>query len=193
MAATCKTCGDPLCGMCTRFLDSGEYCEKCATVAEAQQYMQKRSTLEEKRGQESIRAGTDQIERQQQKEKEEDKDRKFIWGAVAVATLMLFSSMGLYAFPNLFTEEAVLAEQRAIMRLTECEQVFQAIGIMLSEGQLPEDNMRCPGTNIPNIITRQGDTIRVSHPNPGAYGMQAIYVTNSSHRVVLEGGRANGV
>lgn len=190
-AATCKSCGVDLCGLCTRFLDSGEYCEKCATVAEARQYMDSRSSMESRREQEVMRATSAQAEAQKGKEKERDKDRMYIWGGVGLATLMLFSSMGLYAFPNLFENDAVLAEQRYIMRLEECRQVFQAIGIILSEGQMPGDNLRCPGTSIPNVVTRQGNTVRVSHPNPGAYGLQALYVTSDSHRVVMEGGSSS--
>ena len=58
---------------------------------------------------------------------------------------------------------------------------------MLSEGETPDDSMSCPGTNIPNIVSRQGNRITVSHPNPRQFGLTELYVTSDSHRVVMEG------
>ncbi|MEQ8961558.1 MAG: hypothetical protein RLP02_27140 [Coleofasciculus sp. C2-GNP5-27] len=58
---------------------------------------------------------------------------------------------------------------------------------MLSEGQLPDSSLRCPGTNVPNIIRRDGNKITVLHPNPFQFGLSELSVTNDSHRVVMVG------
>lgn len=189
-AATCKSCGVELCGTCARFLEYGEYCEKCAVVAEADAYLRKRNRSQEVHQAEVAQATAARDAEVKSRNKSQDRDRLFIWSGVGGASLMLFAAMGLYAFPDLLIDDVVLAAQQDQVRLEECRQVFQAIGIMLSEGQLPEDNMRCPGSTIPNIVSRDGSLVRVSHPNPGQFGLQALYVTNESHRVVMEEGQS---
>jgi hypothetical protein len=111
----------------------------------------------------------------------------YIKGGIGLALLMLFVSIGLYAYPDLRKSDVQLAQEQAVILLEECRQVFQAIGIRLSEGEIPDSTMSCPGTNIPNIILRQGNKITVSHPNPRQFGLVELYVTSDSHRVVMEG------
>lgn len=100
---------------------------------------------------------------------------------------MIFVSLGLYAYPDLTKSDVQLVREQAITNLEACREVFQGIGIMLSEGEIPESTMGCPGTTIPNIISRAGNRITVSHPNPRQFGLTGLYVTNDSHRVVMEG------
>ena len=185
-AAVCKHCGLDMCGMCTKYLDDGEYCEKCAVVAEADAYMKSRSRSVEHReaqtSRQSIREADPEAEALQ---KSHDKDRIYIWGGIGGATLMLFVSMGIYAFPNLLADSEVLAAQEAALELEACRLVFEEIGYMLSNGNMPDASMRCDGTNVPNVISRGADGVRVSHPNPAQLGLEAMYVTSNSHEVVM--------
>lgn len=185
VAATCKKCKAELCGICTRFLDSGEYCEKCASVAEADAYLESRDRNQHAREMESAQITTSRIDEEEARLKSRNKDGIYIKGGAFMGCLMLIASIGLYAFPDLLKSDALLAQEQGIMDLTECRQVFQAIGIRLSEGEIPVETMSCPGTNIPNIILRRGSTITVSHPNPRQYGLEELYVTSDSHRVVM--------
>ena len=125
--------------------------------------------------------------KEEERGKARNKDGIFIYGGIGIASLMLCASLGLYAFPGLMKPEEQLAQEQSITRLEECREVFQAIGIMLSEGQIPDSTMSCPGTNVPNIVSRQGNRITVSHPNPRQFGLTELYVTNASHRVVMKG------
>lgn len=185
-AAVCKHCGVDLCGMCTKYLDSGEYCEKCSVVAEADAYMKSRSRTEEQRQAQVSRQAIHEVDPElEARQKSQDKDRVYIWGGIGGAAIMLFVSLGIYAFPNLLADSEVLAAQEAILELEECRLVFEEIGYMLSNGNMPDQSMRCPGTNVPNIISRTSEGVRVSHPNPGQYGLQAMYVTSGSHEVVM--------
>jgi hypothetical protein len=186
-AASCKKCNAELCGICTRFLDSGEYCEKCAAVAEADAYLKSRDRNEEARGVAAAQITTTRIDEEELRQKERSKDGIYVKGGAVIGCLMVIVSLGLYAYPNLTKSDEQLVQEQSIVRLEECRQVFEAIGIMLSEGQTPDGSMSCPGTNIPNIVSRQGNRITVSHPNPRQFGLTELYVTSDSHRVVMEG------
>jgi len=130
---------------------------------------------------------TVRTEEEEIREKNRNKDKLFVYVGVGLASVMLSASLALYAFPDLMKPEEQVAQEQSIMRLEECREVFQAIGIMLSEGQVPDSTMSCPGTNVPNIVSRQGNRITVSHPNPRQFGLTELYVTNASHRVVMKG------
>ncbi|GJM13397.1 MAG: hypothetical protein DHS20C12_18000 [Pseudohongiella sp.] len=185
-AATCKKCNSELCGICTRFLDSGEYCEKCAAIAEADSYKVSRASIEEARDLEMAKLTSARIDDEEIREKARGKDVFYVRAGGFVGVLMIFVSMGLYAYPNLMKSDEQITQEQAIISLEHCREIFQAIGIRLSEGEIPETTMSCPGTNIPNIITRRGNTVTVTHPNPRQFGLSAMYVTSNSHRVVME-------
>lgn len=187
VAATCKSCSAALCGICTKFLDSGEYCELCASLAEANSFRQARDRNEQERNVIMAQTVTARITEEEDRQKSRKKDGMYIRGGIGMACLMLFVSIGVYAYPDLRKSDTQLFHEQAIMLLAECREVFQAIGIMLSEGETPDNTLSCPGTNIPNIISRRGNTITVSHPNPRQFGLVELYVTSASHRVVMEG------
>ena len=185
--SSCKRCDAELCGICTRFLDSGEYCEKCASVAEAEAYLKSRNSNQETHKVEIAQITTVRIAEEEARQKLRDTDGKYVRGGIAIVCLMISMSIGLYAFPNFLKSDTQLAQEQSIMSLEECRQVFQSIGIMLSEGEIPDSSMSCPGSNIPNIVRREGNKVTISHPNPPQFGLVVLYVTNDSHRVVMVG------
>lgn len=185
--SSCKRCDAELCGICTRFLDSGEYCEKCASVAEAEAYLKSRNSNQETHKVEIAQITTVRIAEEEARQKLRDTDGKYVRGGIAIVCLMISISIGLYAFPNFLKSDTQLAQEQSIMSLEECRQVFQSIGIMLSEGEIPDSSMSCPGSNIPNIVRREGNKVTISHPNPPQFGLVELYVTNDSHRVVMVG------
>lgn len=185
--SSCKRCDAELCGICTRFLDSGEYCEKCASVAEAEAYLKSRNSNQETHKVEIAQITTVRIAEEEARQKLRDTDGKYVRGGIAIVCLMISMSIGLYAFPNFLKSDTQLAQEQSIMSLEECRQVFQSIGIMLSEGEIPDSSMSCPGSNIPNIVRREGNKVTISHPNPPQFGLVELYVTNDSHRVVMVG------
>lgn len=185
--SSCKRCDAELCGICTRFLDSGEYCEKCASVAEAEAYLKSRNSNQETHKVEIAQITTVRIAEEEARQKLRDTDGQYVRGGIAIVCLMISMSIGLYAFPNFLKSDTQLAQEQSIMSLEECRQVFQSIGIMLSEGEIPDSSMSCPGSNIPNIVRREGNKVTISHPNPPQFGLVELYVTNDSHRVVMVG------
>ncbi len=171
--------------MCTVFLDQGEYCEKCAEAVQSEAFVSKKSDSLNKPEPERARSEPDLPPTREEKRK--DADRIYIWAGVGGSTAMLFAAMVIYAFPNLFTDQAQVAVWAEEQRLEDCRLVFEEITYVLRSGGMPDESMRCAGTSAPNLVRRIGNVVRVDHPNPGQYGLSEIYVTNESHQVHLVG------
>lgn len=116
------------------------------------------------------------------------KDNGMLWLGFGVGSTMIFVSLALYAFPRMleFDAEAAAAFE-ASQALEACRLVFEEIGYLLEDGEALDPDLKCADTNVPNIVERRGQSVRVSHPNPGAYGLSAIYVSSETHEVVVEG------
>ena len=95
--------------------------------------------------------------------------------------------MAVYAFPNMLEDPVAREARLSEMAFENCRQIFEDIGWAMKGGGQPDPNMRCEGTVVPNIVSRSGNTIRVSHPNPAQFGLTALYVTSESHQVFYEG------
>lgn len=182
---TCSRCEKQLCGMCATFFDVGVYCEKCAKAVESERFVTAKSDLFKKG--DSRPSTMVEIPDTPKAKLRDNRDRGIIWLGVGGSASMIFFSLILYAYPSVFEFDAELAASRAkVQALEDCRLVFEEIGYMLSRGQLPDATVRCPESNVPNIVARSGDLVRVSHPNPAVHGLHAIYVTNKSHEVVME-------
>lgn len=169
--------------MCTRFLDEGEFCEKCADAVQSEAYVSKQSDTLNRPAQEAVRSEPD--EPAAPAEKKRDKDRVILWLGFGGSSAMIFASLLVYSFPMLFQDSATIAAMEADQAREDCRLVFEEISYVLAGGGLPDQSMTCPGTNVPNIISRDGDTVIVSHPDPSAHGLAEMYVTNSSHEVFV--------
>jgi hypothetical protein len=189
--ATCKLCGLGLCGMCTRFLDDGNYCEKCETALESEATVSKYSDqLNSPRDEVRSFTSTSEEFKEAFPTTSRDKDRGIIMLGVGGSFLMIFMSLAMYAFPNLFEfDSELLAQREAEQALEDCRLVFEEIGYLLEDGELPDASMTCSGTNTPNIVRRQGEIVSVYHPNPTLHGLTEMYVTSEDHEVILVRGQ----
>lgn len=183
----CSRCEKALCGMCANFFDVGVYCEKCARAVESERFVTAKADLFKKADSRPSTIVEIPDQPVAAARPRDTRDRGIIWLGVGGSASMIFFSLILYAYPSLFEFDAELIASRArVQALEDCRLVFEEIGYMLGRGQLPDASMRCPETAMPNIVTQSGDLVRVSHPNPAVHGLQAIYVTNNSHEVVME-------
>jgi len=108
--------------------------------------------------------------------------QRWRWLIFALLLGTVYVRLLIYTNPDLFSaDDEALVQQLAADELEVCRLVFEEIGMQLEEDQLPDANLRCNESYVPNIITRAGNSIRISHPNPGYHGFSEIYVTNSSH------------
>lgn len=182
---TCSRCEKELCGMCANFFDVGVYCEKCARAVESERFVMAKADLFKKG--ESRPSTMVETPPEPVRKPRDTRDRGIIWLGVGGSASMIFFSLILYAYPSMFEFDPDLAAARLkAQALEDCRLVFEEIGYMLSRNQIPDPALRCPESSLPNIVTRNGDLVRVSHPNPAAHGLREIYVTNQSHEVVLE-------
>jgi hypothetical protein len=173
--------------MCANFTDSGVYCESCVSAVETEDFVASQSKkLNKSEIDLVISKHAEDLEAEQAQNKR-GKDTVIIWSGVGGGIAMIFVSLLLYAYPMLFLDSEVAAAFEASQALEECRLVFEEIGYLLEEGEEPDPSLRCPGATVPNIVEREGSIVRVLHPNPGMYGLNAIYVSNESHEVVLEG------
>ncbi len=188
VAAVCKSCGVDLCGVCAQFLESGSYCEKCARVAEAQQHFSDEQERKERKQQAASKAALHEVDPELEAlERRRRSDKRYIWAGIIGSAIMLFGSMAVYAFPNMLEDPVAREARLSEMAFENCRQIFEDIGWAMKGGGQPDPNMRCEGTVVPNIVSRSGNTIRVSHPNPAQFGLTALYVTSESHQVFYEG------
>lgn len=175
--------------MCTVFLDQGEFCEKCAEAIQSEAYVSKQSDSLNRPEPEKLRSEPDQPPTAQ--EKQHDKDRVYIWLGIGTSAAMMCASMAIYAFPNLLEDPAVLAARAEEQRVEDCRLVFEEITYALQAGSGSVESMTCASSAGPNQVRRIGDVVRVDHPNPSAYGLSEIYVTNQSHQVFLVDGESS--
>lgn len=79
-SATCKKCNDELCGICTKYLDAGEYCERCASVVEADAYLKSRDRNQDAREMEMAQITSERIDVEEGREKSRSQDALYIKG-----------------------------------------------------------------------------------------------------------------
>lgn len=92
-------------------------------------------------------------------------------------TLQITGSLGTGAVLN--SVQIIEQEQKRIS-LESCVQKFWEIAEVLQNDGMPNDSHNCTGTNLPNVITRAGGDIIVSHPQPQLLGYSQIVVSKSN-------------
>lgn len=184
----CARCDLELCGMCANFLDSGVYCEKCVSAVETESFVAAQSNKLNKKQIDIVLSKHAEEKEAVRTGENKRKDNGVLWLGIGGGSAMIFVSLLLYAYPRLleFDAEAAAAFEAA-QALEQCRLVFEEIGYLLEDGEAIDPSLQCADSNTPNIVERRGQSIRVSHPNPAAYGLSAIYVSSETHEVVLEG------
>lgn len=90
--ANCKHCGVEMCGPCTQFLESGEYCEQCAKTVQAESFVAVKSLQIQKRIDELAQSSLSK-EPFEPPTKKRDRDRGIIVLAIGGSLAMLFFSL----------------------------------------------------------------------------------------------------
>ncbi len=178
--ARCERCEVEMCGKCTRFIDTGKYCERCTEAAAVESFINAKAQTD----------GTDTDALLNSVDgnlaaRRPDKDSVYIWGGVGGSALMICLSMLLYSFQSSFGLDFVSELRKQDLALENCRRVFENIGEVLQDGSLPDDSLRCTDSVGPNIVNVDGDFVRVAHPNPGIHGYSQIYVTSESNEVIF--------
>jgi hypothetical protein len=182
----CARCETPLCGTCANFTEAGVFCDACEGMQESEELVAARARQLNPQVDEMLAESTDSEDPNLTPSgKSRNKGESvFLYGA-GVLTLVLYAGMFLYSHPAFLDSSEEQARKLAAQALEDCVYLFQEIGEILEEGDMPDPSLRCDESNVPNIITRDGDTVRIAHPNPVVHGYSEIFVTSVSHEPTL--------
>lgn len=181
----CAKCAKHLCGFCARFTSTGVLCEACEKVNDTQRFVET----------ETRKHNRDDIERliEEAPPDSEAPEPESSVSARTVQVIIIFLCIAFVLarvyFLNLPFEEraepSAVAQEQRLSSLVQCLLVFRQIGEQLAAGVQVSPDLQCADSNVPNIVNRQGETVRISHPNPQIYGYQQFYVTNRNPEPVL--------
>lgn len=180
--ANCERCETPLCGMCSRFTDSGVYCERCLETLDREKFVAAQTEQLQKPGQ------VLQVDNEEDNlaESVRSKPNYQIIQAVVIACSLAFIFFRLNSNSGTEVVDSQTREvERQLNSLGQCMMVFQQIGQALQNARQADPLLRCAQPGTPNIITVEGDDIRVSHPNPEIFGYSELFVSSSNPTPVL--------
>ena len=172
-----------MCGKCTRFVDTGKFCESCTEAAAVESFINAKSQA--KADGADLGFGPSVEPHAAALERPADRDSVYIWGGIGGSVLMVCLSIALNTFHGLFAFDDVTTLRKQDLALENCRLVFEHIGNLLEQGEMPDDSLRCSDSVGPNLVSQDGDLVRVAHPNPGIHGYSQIYVTSDSGEVVF--------
>jgi len=184
--AACGKCGVSLCGVCARFADAGVYCEACENLQDSERFVENETRKLNQPAVQPIIPERDTVGASTpQKPGSSAQTRNIIIIAVCLC-IMAVRVYFVIADQRQPVSPQFLAQEQQMLALLDCLSVFRQIGEELAANRQPGSELRCDPSGPPNIVVREGDTVKISHPNPESYGYSAIYVTNASTDPVLE-------
>ena len=178
--AVCDRCAVDLCGLCGNFVDTIVLCERCNEIHESEKFVATQSeklerpkstlVMEDPAGEEFTPAT-----------RRKGSSKAIQWAVIVVAFCIISAQLYFYNSPPLVQQEpAALAREQQLNSLVQCMLVFREIGLVLQEGRMPSNNMRCADSAAANILRDEGGSIRFYHPNPQYYGYEEISVGDDS-------------
>ncbi len=178
-AEQCVSCKAPLCGMCCNFEEEGVYCDRCLAALESKRKLEAEVKRREEPRSEIV---YDDPESEESKQKSErNKDKVVVWGVIlAFATI---GAVQLYRYGNPSGVGLTAAEQarnQQLVSMVQCAGVYRQIGLLLAESRNVPADLLCMAQPAPHIVTRDGDLVKYSHPNPQVFGYTEISVTNAN-------------
>ncbi len=170
-AAKCSHCNKPLCYECA-IPEGGKYfvCSRCAALKAAR---------------EAVRGIDQRIEEKQGKKQEQElrktRKRKIRVVSQSVIIAVCIAIIGIQV-PNLissFEEEKPIryGTYSTDSRTDQCIKNLWHISKLLQEGKLPGNDILCPVSRKPYVVTETGGDVEVRTPNPHLYGFKDIRVS----------------
>ena len=181
----CALCKKPMCGMCANFIETEVLCEKCVEIRETEKYVSTQTQQHE------------QPETTIKMEKADDAGKfaepKKKSNAKHIQLGIIFICFGVMAFQlyrsqtdtSVPIDPETSAREVAITSFAQCLMVFRQIGLVLENGEMPGESMRCDEPEAANIVEQVGGDVRISHPDPELYGYSEIYVSRNNPEPVI--------
>lgn len=171
--------------MCGNFIDEIVLCEVCREIYEAEKYVSSQSEklerpestmVVEEPAREEFAAAT----------RRKNGSKTIQWAVVVVGFCIISAQLYFYSSPPLVQQEpSALAREQQLNSLVRCMLVFREMGLVLQEGRMPSNDLRCADSTDENILRNEEEGIRFYHPNPQHYGYAEISVSDSNPEPTL--------
>jgi hypothetical protein len=165
-------------------------CNPCAEATAAAEFVVKETQKNEQKSRLRIIADEDTHSsvvsgRETKRQKAAKRQRIYLGVAIFGFLILAARLVTLYTSNTPLTNEEIRAQELARAQLSACVQVFWEIAAQLQNNQPPNDPLQCAEAGMPNIITRTGNDITVTHPRPELLGYKEIYVSKSNPVPIL--------
>lgn len=183
--ANCERCDTPMCDQCANHTEAGILCEACVKIRENEHFVAAQAERSNPQTGQLLAEAANTLKPELSKTGQPRRNpvKLFI---IAVGSIAVYAGLYAYSHPSFLAGDSEARTNRlAAAALVDCLWIFQEIGELLEENQMPDPALRCDESDTANIITRDGGTIRISHPNPEFHGYSEIFVTNHSHEPTL--------
>lgn len=174
-----------MCDLCANHTEAGILCESCVKIRENEHFVAAQAQRANPPTGQLLAeaANTLKPERSKTGQSRINPVKLLI---IAIGSIVVYAGLYVYSHPSFLEGDSeARANRLGATALVDCLWIFQEIGELLEENRMPDPSLRCDESDTANIITRDGDTIRISHPNPEFHGYSEIFVTNHSHDPTL--------
>lgn len=188
----CNNCEIPLCGFCSRYSGDAIYCEKCEQSASLSSFVEKKSQQKQDSAMGALlKAGEEEEARRPAIEDRSDSGSPVRSEKVQIAVVLLCCliivvqitrSLGSGTVMN---QQQIAAQEQTRDQIESCMLVFWEIALRFTNNEPLANNLRCPDSTMPLIVTRTENDIVVRHPQPGALGLTDIYISRSNPTPIL--------
>ena len=183
--ANCEQCDTPVCDLCANDTEVGILCEACVKIRENEHLVAAQAERSNPQTGQAPTKAPNTLEPELSKTGQPRRNPVKLF-FIAIGSIAVYAGLYAYSHPNFLAGDSeARASRLAAAALVDCLWIFQEIGELLEENQMPDPALRCDESDTANIITRNGDTIRISHPNPEFHGYSEIFVTNHNHDPTL--------
>lgn len=115
------------------------------------------------------------------RKKRNSNGKSLIWLVIVICSIAIYAQLYFYTNPTEATiDQQQLAINQRLVSIVQCLNVFRKIGQILTIGEMPDSQLKCEDPSGPLVITTDGDTISISHPNPSIYGVSQISASNDN-------------
>lgn len=171
--AKCSHCQKPLCGECAQSgKDKNVVCSRCAALVAAQ----------------DASLWTDERIKEKEGKKQERETRKKRKSKIWVLSELLFIGVCIAIittqiprFIGIFEEEKPIRHgtYSTDTQTDQCIKNLWHISKLLQEGKLPGNDIVCPASKKPYVVTETEGNVVVSSPSPELYGFKEIRVSKN--------------
>jgi hypothetical protein len=166
----CGQCKKPLCDQCAVPRGSGFLCNLCIAREAAREAV------------DGIDQRVEEKRRKADERKERKRFKKILWFALQWGIVLVGLCVMAYQVPDLIS---VLKDEKPLRNGTyktdaktdDCIRNLWRVAKILQEGRQPGNDILCPASKKPFIVTEEDGDVVARSPNPELYGFREIRVS----------------